>query len=210
MGMNRSGRSLPAGPATTPHASSGWSRRACATIASTISRVMVSTPHSLSWRPGLLPTWRRTHRHGGVMTADLVLHGGVVHAVAGPWAGRAATAVAVTGGKIVAVGSDAELRALVGLSTQVVDARGGMIPPGFQDGHAHPPSGGLERMRCDLSGTRDAAGYLKIISEYAAAHPDEPWIEGGGWSMESFPGGCPTAAALDAVVGDRPVYLPNR
>jgi predicted amidohydrolase YtcJ len=142
------------------------------------------------------------------VTADLVLHGGVVHAVAGPFAGRSATAVAVEGGRIVGVGSDAEMLSLD--PAEAVDVRGGMILPGFQDGHVHPPSGGLERMRCDLSGTREASEYLRIIGDYARRHPDEPWITGGGWSMESFPGGCPTAAALDAVVGDRPVYLPNR
>ncbi len=45
---------------------------------------------------------------------------------------------------------------------------------------------------------------------YAAAHPDAPWILGGGWAMSAFPGGTPTAADLDAVVPDRPVFLPNR
>ena len=52
--------------------------------------------------------------------------------------------------------------------------------------------------------------YLTAVGDYARDHPERPWISGGGWSLESFPGGLPTAAALDAVVPDRPVFLPNR
>ncbi len=82
--------------------------------------------------------------------------------------------------------------------------------PGFVDAHVHPVQGGLERIRCDLSeaGTREE--YLRLIGEYAAAHPELPWIRGGGWAMSAFPGGNPTAADLDTVVPDRPVFLPNR
>jgi predicted amidohydrolase YtcJ len=52
--------------------------------------------------------------------------------------------------------------------------------------------------------------YLRAIAEYAAAHPDAAWILGGGWSMEVFPRGCPAKEDLDAIVPDRPVFLPNR
>ncbi|MFC9059993.1 amidohydrolase, partial [Streptomyces sp. NPDC057074] len=45
---------------------------------------------------------------------------------------------------------------------------------------------------------------------YADAHPERPWITGGGWSMEAFPGGRPDRRLLDAIVPDRPVYLVNR
>ena len=48
-----------------------------------------------------------------------------------------------------------------------------------------------------------------MVAAYAARH-DGPWILGGGWAMPAFPGGTPTAADLDAVVPDRPVFLPNR
>ena len=52
--------------------------------------------------------------------------------------------------------------------------------------------------------------YLAAIAAYAAAHPDEDWILGGGWAMPAFPGGTPTAADLDRGRADRPVFLPNR
>ncbi|TXK18705.1 amidohydrolase [Homoserinibacter sp. GY 40078] len=117
-------------------------------------------------------------------------------------------AVAVRAGRIVALG--AEARELVGAGTEVIDLAGRMLVPGFQDAHVHPVSGGLELLSCDLNEGRTAAEYVAIVAEYAAAHPDEEWITGGGWSMSAFPGGTPTAALLDEVVRDRPVFLPNR
>jgi predicted amidohydrolase YtcJ len=91
-----------------------------------------------------------------------------------------------------------------------VDLQGGLLAPGFTDAHVHPIQGGLERLRCDLAelGTREE--YLAAIAAYADAHPDAEWILGGGWAMPAFPGGTPLAADLDAVVPDRPVFLPNR
>ncbi len=74
----------------------------------------------------------------------------------------------------------------------------------------HAVQGGLERIRCDLSEAEGRDGYLATIASYADDHPEVPWILGGGWAMPAFPGGTPTAADLDRVVADRPVYLPNR
>ena len=91
-----------------------------------------------------------------------------------------------------------------------VDLAGGLLAPGFVDAHVHVVQGGLERIRCDLSELSTREDYLAAIAAYAAAHPDRPWILGGGWAMPAFPGGTPTAADLDAVVPDRPVLLPNR
>ena len=65
-------------------------------------------------------------------------------------------------------------------------------------------------LRCDLAGERTREGCRTVVARYATANPDLDWILGGGWSMEAFPGGCPTAADLDDVAGGRPVYLPNR
>ena len=85
-----------------------------------------------------------------------------------------------------------------------------MLLPGFQDAHIHASAGGLERLRCDLSGVHSLEAYLDLVRRYAEQHPDEPWILGGGWAMDVFPRGVPTRATLDAVVGDRPVFLSNR
>src|SRR5262249_44995723 len=92
----------------------------------------------------------------------------------------------------------------------VIDLAGGLLAPGFVDAHVHAVQGGLERIRCNLSALRTRYDYLARVRDYATTHPDAPWILGGGWSMPAFPGGTPIAADLDAVVPDRPVFLPNR
>jgi predicted amidohydrolase YtcJ len=143
--------------------------------------------------------------------ADLILYGGSVHTVAGGMPDAPApTAVAVRDGRIAAVGTDAELRAWSGPKTEVVDLAGRMLLPGFQDAHVHPAAGGRELLQCNLSELDGAPDYLAAIGRYAVAEPGVPWILGGGWSMAAFPGGVPHKAGLDAVVADRPVYLPNR
>ncbi|MGW0209557.1 amidohydrolase [Streptomyces sp. NPDC003233] len=139
------------------------------------------------------------------MHADLLFTGGPVLTPDG----RTATAVAVTGDRITAVGDD-ELRDLTGPRTEVVDLAGRLLLPGFQDAHVHPVPAGLELAQCDLSGRATAAETVAAVRAYAEAHPEREWILGGGWSMEAFAGGTPTKELLDAVVPDRPVYLPNR
>jgi predicted amidohydrolase YtcJ len=140
--------------------------------------------------------------------ADLVLTGGAVYTVdaARTWA----QAVAITGGRIAAVGTDAEMRAHVGPRTEVVNLRGRMVLPGFQDAHVHASSGGLERGQCDLTSEHTREGYLAAIRSYADRNPGAAWITGGGWGMDVFPGGVPSKDDLDEVVPDRPVFLSNR
>jgi predicted amidohydrolase YtcJ len=140
--------------------------------------------------------------------ADLIFTGGPVF-TANTVRSRA-TAVAVSGGRIVAVGSPDDVRELIGPRTEVVDLAGRMLLPGFQDAHVHPVWGGLDLMRCDLSELGTEREYLARIGSYADEHADEPWVLGGGWQMSAFPGGTPTAAALDRAVADRPAFLPNR
>ncbi|ALV31709.1 amidohydrolase [Streptomyces sp. CdTB01] len=139
------------------------------------------------------------------MHADLLFTGGPVLTPEG----RTATAVAVTGGRITAVGHD-EVLDLKGPRTRVVDLAGRLLLPGFQDAHVHPVPAGLELSQCDLTGATTAEETVAAVRAYADAHPEREWILGGGWSMEAFAGGTPTLELLDAVVPDRPVYLPNR
>ena len=139
--------------------------------------------------------------------ADLVFTGGPVF-TANTVRSRART-VAVKDGRIIAVGGD-DVRDLTGPSTEVVDLAGRLLVPGFQDAHAHPVWGGLDMLRCDLASYSTATEYLDVIGAFAVANPDDEWVLGGGWQMSAFPGGTPTAAALDTVVPDRPAFLPNR
>ncbi len=118
--------------------------------------------------------------------------------------------MAVTGGRIAAVGDDPTVRRLTGPRTRVVDLRGRTVTPGFGDAHVHPVSSGVERLRCDLTGLRGLDRYLDAIASYAAANPDAAWIRGGGWSLTDFPDGIPSRTDLDRVAPDRPVYLESR
>ncbi len=140
--------------------------------------------------------------------AELALVNGAVYTVDA--ARRWAQAVAVAGGRIAAVGSDADIRELVGPRTEVIDLRGRMLLPGFQDAHVHPPAAGVDMLQCDLHDATGVQGYLEAIRTYAETHPDAAWILGGGWAMDAFPGGTPTKDLLDETVQDRPVFLPNR
>jgi predicted amidohydrolase YtcJ len=142
------------------------------------------------------------------MPADLILRGATVHTVDA--ARRTAAAVAIEAGRIAAVGDADEVDGLRGPATHVVDLDGGMVLPGFQDAHCHLGSSGHASTLCSLEGSGGADEHLRRIGAYRAAHPDREWIVGSGWSMSDFPGGTPTAAALDAVVPDRPAVLTNR
>src|SRR5471032_2222943 len=138
--------------------------------------------------------------------ADLALRDGAVYKMDG--ARTWAEAVAIRAGRIVFVGSNHELGAYIGPSTRVVDLKGRMLMPAFQDSHIHPISAGLEARACDLNGLKTADEYVAAIKKYAIAHPSDGWITGGGWLMSAFgPGGMPHRELIDAVVPDRPVYL---
>ncbi len=139
--------------------------------------------------------------------ADLVLIGGPCYTsdAARSWT----SGLAVHEGVITALGERAA-RDAIGPRTRVVDLTGRLALPGFIDAHVHPVFGGAERLRCDLTGSHDAQDAVARVAAYAAANPQLPWIVGGGWSMDQFPGGAPSRALLDVVVPDRPVFLLNR
>jgi predicted amidohydrolase YtcJ len=140
-------------------------------------------------------------------TANLAFVNGRVYTMDA--ARRWANAVAVADGVIVAVGTEAEIRELANEGTEIVDLAGRMLVPGFQDAHVHPPDG-LDMLRCNLSEAYSLPEYERIVGEYAAAHPGDPWITGSGWSMDVFPSGNPPKEALDRVAPDRPVRLWSR
>jgi predicted amidohydrolase YtcJ len=140
--------------------------------------------------------------------ADLVFIGGHVHTV-DPGRPRA-DAVAIRGDRIVAVGSDSEVRGLIGPRTRVVDLAGRLLLPGFQDVHIHPIFAGVDRLQCDVREARGRDEVLAAIRSYVTTHPDDAWIIGSGWYMADFENGTPRREDLDAIVADRPAFLPNR
>jgi predicted amidohydrolase YtcJ len=141
--------------------------------------------------------------------ADLALTGGAIYTMDG--ARSWAEAIAIDDGRIVYVGTDAGAKDYIGPQTKVVPLKGRMVVPGFQDVHIHPISGGMEANGCDLNAATSVKGYLDTIKKYADAHPDEPWITGGGWSMAAFgPGALARKELIDDIVPDRPVILWSR
>ena len=133
---------------------------------------------------------------------DLAILNGVVWTPGKP----GATALAVAGERIAAVGSDVDIRSLINKDARVIDARGGTIMPAFNDAHIHFLMGSRGLSHLDLFGAETQAEVERRIHEYAAANA-AGWLLGRGWFYSAFPGGMPTRELLDRLVPDRPVYL---
>jgi hypothetical protein len=137
--------------------------------------------------------------------SDLILKGGTVYTVV---PGREwASAVAVKDGVIVYVGDEAGAAGWEGAHTRVVDLRGRMLAPAFQDAHVHPLTSGVDFQQCPLYGIETPEAYAAAVSECARKDPQARWIIGAGWLLSAFPQGIPHKSQLDAVVPDRPVAL---
>jgi predicted amidohydrolase YtcJ len=116
-------------------------------------------------------------------------------------------AVAVRGNRIAAIGTTAEISKLRGPATEVVDARGAAVMPGFNDVHTHMLTGGLALDDVDLQGAQTLDEVHSRIRAFAKEHPDRSWIRGRGWGYGPFPGSRPTREQLDAAVPDRPAVM---
>ncbi len=117
-----------------------------------------------------------------------------------------AQAFAVRGDRILAVGSNAEMRALIGPTTAVVDLHGKLVVPGFNDAHWHFQSA----ESADLADTADVTEIQARLMAFAESHPKATWITGNGWGYAAFPGKVPHRKYLDSVFPDRPVVIWER
>ncbi len=142
----------------------------------------------------------------GQSPADLVVLHGQVY-TENPRQPRA-EAVAIRDGKIVAVGSEKEIEAYRGPSTQVIEAQQHMVLPGFADAHVHFIGGSTAMETVALDTAETVAEIQKRVKNFAAAHPDKKFITGYGWMYPVFgKAALPDKKILDAVVPDRPVIL---
>jgi hypothetical protein len=117
-----------------------------------------------------------------------------------------ATAMAVRGDAVAWLGSDDVGRDQFA-SADIVDLAGGFVAPAFVDSHIHLTATGLTLTGLDLRAATSLPHCLRLVADYAAAHPGEP-IWGHGWDESSWPdNAAPSTADLDAVLGDRPAYL---
>lgn len=144
-------------------------------------------------------------------SADLVLRGGRIFLADDT--DRVVGALAVRDGKVLAVGSDAEIEPLIGEGTQVVDLAGRLVTPGFNDAHIHFASGGAALLAVNLIGTTSLAEIeQRLAAGVAAAQPGE-WVVGRGWDHTRLPAedlgpdGWPRRELLDRVAPDNPVFL---
>ena len=138
------------------------------------------------------------------MAADLVVRNAHVHTVEG--SGAPASAVAVTGDRIAFVGEDADVAELIGPATEVLDAAGATVLPGFVDAHNHVRLGSNPGA-VQLFRATSLEDLRAAVAAFAETHPGADWIEGEGWNYSAIPGGTPTAAMLDGLVPGRPVFL---
>ncbi|WP_184168397.1 amidohydrolase [Sphingomonas kyeonggiensis] len=138
--------------------------------------------------------------------ADLILTNGRVYTVeeGKPWA----QAVAIKDGRILAVGSVAEIAKRKGAKTQVVDLHGRFLMPAFGDAHAHPIFGGMSHARCSLHAGKTLDDYRRIIAECVKKNPGTGTIFGSGFNQTLFPpNGIPNKQLLDEISKDRPLIF---
>lgn len=117
-----------------------------------------------------------------------------------------ATAMAVCGDVVAWLGSDEVGRSQFP-DAEVEDLDGGFVAPGFVDSHIHLSATGLTFSGLDLRPATSQAHFLKLVADYAAAHPGQP-VWGHGWDESCWPeNAAPSTEELDALLGDRPAYL---
>jgi len=144
--------------------------------------------------------------------AELVLTNGKIVTV--ETAGSQAQAVAVRGGRIVALGSSAEVKRHIGPSTQVIDLKGQLVIPGFIEGHGHFTGVGTAELQLKLMKTQSWDEIVAMVAEAVKTAKAGQWIRGRGWHQEKWrtkpePNveGFPTHHSLSAVSPNNPVYL---
>lgn len=139
-------------------------------------------------------------------TPDLILINGDIRTM-DPLLPRA-QALASRNGRIMAVGTTADIRALAGKTTRIIDAGGRLVLPGFQDTHIHLQDAGTRHaLDVDLYDVRTADELQQALGDFARKHPERDWVKGHGWYSGIFDDYNLTRQVLDAAVPDHPVLL---
>jgi predicted amidohydrolase YtcJ len=136
---------------------------------------------------------------------DLLVVG--AHVWTGDPARPRASAVGVRGGRVAFVGSEDRARSLAGAETDVIEAPGRLLVPGFVDAHNHVRLGS-NLLAVDLAGAATLEELQARVRAHAQAHPEQAWVEGAGWNYSAMPGGrLPTWRDLDGVAAGKPAFL---
>lgn len=137
---------------------------------------------------------------------DLIIYNGDIRTM-DPLKPRV-TALASRGGRIVALGDDAMIRAMATRATRLIDAGKRLVLPGFQDTHIHlQESGTRHAFDLDLEGIFTVAELQNELRAFAAKHPKRTWLKGHGWYSGVFNDKTLTRLVLDEAVPDRAVFL---
>ncbi|MBL8708240.1 MAG: amidohydrolase [Rhodospirillaceae bacterium] len=118
-----------------------------------------------------------------------------------------AAAVAVSNGRVLALGDSGDIRAMANGGCRVVDAGGRLVLPGFQDTHIHLQDSGTGfSTSVNLEGARTVEDLQRLLRDFAATRNDH-WVRGTGWYSGIFGAHNLDRQALDAAVPDRPVFI---
>ena len=142
------------------------------------------------------------------MMPDLFLHGGPIYTLDRDQ--PRVDALLVRGDRVVATGSEADLRPLAGRGADDINLRGRAVVPGLCDAHIHLLWTGLGRTNVDLEGVAGWDAALDQIRAHAERLPDDAWVRGHGWNHTLWGNRWPTAADLDWVTGGRPTLLSRK
>jgi len=139
--------------------------------------------------------------------ADIVITGGLVWtglSSGGPQPGG----VAIGAGKILAVGDSATLARYAGPKTAVVRANGGLVMPGFVDGHTHFVDGGFQLASVSLREAATPEEFIRRLKEFARTTKPGEWILGGDWDHTLWKGApLPRHEWIDSVTPHNPVFV---
>ncbi len=120
-----------------------------------------------------------------------------------PWA----EAIAFQGDRISKVGSRAEIAAVIGDATRIIERPGAMLVPGFIDTHVHFITGGAGIASVQLRTAATPAEFSSRIAAFAAGRPAGEWIQYGNWDHELWGGELPQREWIDASTPDHPVFV---
>jgi predicted amidohydrolase YtcJ len=153
-----------------------------------------------------------TGAHAGPPKADVVLRNGVVYT--GEAKAVTAEAVAVTGGRISAVGTSQALLPFVGPKTRVIDLGGRAVVPGFEDSHAHVLGVGFAQIDVNVARAKTYADLVEQVAAAARGRKPGEWVRGRGWHESKWSEapadavrGFPRHEALSLATPDNPVVL---
>ncbi len=147
-----------------------------------------------------------TQAHKPPFAADLIIINATIHTM--DQGQPLAEAVAISGNRIIAVGTTKEIRRLVGANTRIVDAKGQLVLPGFNDAHVHFMSGGFQLSSVDLRDASSQPEFAERIRAFADKLPPGRWITGGDWDHERWPDAkLPTKELIDRFTPNTPVFV---